>query len=121
MPEPFRDEKTVQYWTDALHQEMAAYRRARRAQLLRLILLPALRASDAAHITQDGMSALISLLHGADYALAIAVLKALQQVGDARAIPAVQSLEMVSVSPTHLRSRWLQISNGQWLGSWGEV
>jgi len=54
-------------------------------------ILPGLQASDAEHVTLEGMDALISLLlRSTDVDLAIAVLKGLEQIGDARALPAVE-------------------------------
>lgn len=55
-------------------------------------ILPRLQARDAAHITPEGMEALIALLRMADASLGVAILKALEQVGDARAIPTVERL-----------------------------
>ncbi len=67
-----------------------------------LSILPSLRASDRECIDAEGMAALISLLawgeglsvatSGADVDLKLAILRALEQVGDARAIPAVRKL-----------------------------
>lgn len=54
-------------------------------------ILPKLQASDARHVNEDGMDALIGLLsRWHDYGLVVAILKALEQIGDERAIPAVQ-------------------------------
>jgi hypothetical protein len=55
-------------------------------------LLPRLRASDAAAITPDGMRALLGLLRSRESETVIAVLGALRQVGDARALPVVREL-----------------------------
>jgi len=63
-------------------------------------VLPMLKASDAERITPEGMRALIAILNirgtGVagliDMGLILAVLDALKQVGDARAIPAVERL-----------------------------
>lgn len=58
-------------------------------------LLPSLKASDASLITPDGMKALLALLSPrklTNLKLVHAALDALKQVGDARAIPAVQKL-----------------------------
>ncbi len=198
--EPFRDEKGVEYWTEALHQELRALRQTRWRKAIRLLLLtatvlgvwkllgfnfhfwwiwmfwgggaaadnagarvraasalvrsgdpravsalaiayhadmatrgvagpglkemlPRLRASDAAHITPEGMKALLGLLRGPDYSLTIAVLNTLQQVGDARAIPAVEAVEAETAPPTRLWSWWPQVWYGEWVGnpSWDEV
>jgi hypothetical protein len=65
-----------------------------------LDVLPMLKASDAERITPDGMRALVAILSVrglqmtglVDTGLIMAVLEALKQVGDARAIPAVERL-----------------------------
>jgi hypothetical protein len=57
-------------------------------------LLPLMTASDARLVDDRGMSALISILNRRhlNSQLVLAVLRALQQIGDARAIPAVEKL-----------------------------
>ncbi len=55
-------------------------------------LLPRIRASDAAYIDAEGMQALILLLPDAPETVQLALLQALEQVGDKRAIPAVSEL-----------------------------
>lgn len=62
------------------------------AQQALLNLLPRVRASDAAYIDAEGMAALIELLR-VDYdALRLALLPALEQIGDERAIPMVMGV-----------------------------
>lgn len=68
-----------------------------------LSILPSLRASDREHIDSDAMDALLSLLPwregvraGTDrleLELKLAILGALEQIGDARALPAVRRLQ----------------------------
>ncbi len=57
-------------------------------------LLPLMTASDARLVDDRGMAALISILNrrNINVPLVVAVLKAMQQIGDARAIPAVEKL-----------------------------
>jgi hypothetical protein len=56
-------------------------------------LLPRLHASDAQHISPEGMDSLLALLDPRrPRALQMAIVQALQQVGDARAIPAVERI-----------------------------
>ncbi|HSV74169.1 MAG TPA: hypothetical protein VLH79_10455 [Chthonomonadales bacterium] len=57
-------------------------------------LLPQLRASHAPLITEAGMAGLLSILtfHNVTPALWMGVLRALEQVGDSRAIPAVKRM-----------------------------
>lgn len=55
-------------------------------------LLPRVRASDAAYITSEQMNALLTLGYHADSNIRTALLAALEQVGDARAVPVVQNL-----------------------------
>lgn len=56
-------------------------------------ILPRLRASDARHITPEGMEALLYLLRRTpDAKLTLLVLKSLEQIGDERALPLVQGL-----------------------------
>lgn len=62
-------------------------------------LLPRVRTNDAVYITPDQMQALLSLLEDYDDRLRIAVLTALEQIGDARAIPYVMQLSLFA-SPT---------------------
>ncbi|MBM3496053.1 MAG: hypothetical protein FJX72_17290 [Armatimonadetes bacterium] len=59
-------------------------------------LLPLMTASDARLVDERGMAALISILrwNHVKVRLYVAVLKALQQIGDARAIPAVEKLRV---------------------------
>jgi hypothetical protein len=68
-----------------------------------LSILPTVRASDREHVDSDAMSALLALLpwkegmsvgtNAADVALKLAILRALEQIGDGRAIPAVKRLQ----------------------------
>jgi hypothetical protein len=61
--------------------------------------LPTLRANDAVHMTPEGMAALLGLLQFFDdEKLLIAILGALEQVGDAKAVPAVERL-LVATAP----------------------
>jgi len=62
-------------------------------------LLPQLRASDAPLISEAGMSGLLSILSYRNVSppLWLAVLRALEQVGDARAIPAVKRVVSLPV------------------------
>jgi HEAT repeat protein len=55
-------------------------------------LLPKLQAGDAESLSPESMDALIRVLGGRDRDLSIAILKALEQVGDERALPAVERL-----------------------------
>jgi hypothetical protein len=57
-------------------------------------LLPRVRASDAAYIAPDQMNALLHLGYSDDYGqnLKIPLLTALEQIGDARALPVVEYL-----------------------------
>ena len=55
-------------------------------------LLPRVRASDAAFIDAEGMAALVALLKVEDDPLLLALLQALEQIGDARAVPGVLAL-----------------------------
>jgi hypothetical protein len=56
-------------------------------------ILPQLRASDADAVTEQGMNALLNLLgRTADMTLQVAILRALEQVGDERAISIVEML-----------------------------
>ena len=66
-----------------------------------IVLLPKMRASDASLLTwrhRHTLNALLrqrffeSWMNGADYSLALAILKAYEQVGDAKAIPIVERL-----------------------------
>ena len=64
-------------------------------------LLPRVRANHAGDITPAQMNALLELAFRSEPALQIAVLQALEQIGDGRAVPVVQNL---SLSP-HPRVR----------------
>jgi HEAT repeat protein len=55
-------------------------------------LLPRVQASDRQHVTLPEMEALLKALGGRDEGLIVAILKALEQVGDERALPAVEGL-----------------------------
>ena len=57
-------------------------------------LLPRVRASHAAHVTPDQMNALLELAFSSNSPMQIAVLQALEQIGDQRAIPLVQNLAL---------------------------
>ena len=61
-----------------------------------LNLLPRVRANHAAAITPDQMNALLELAFRSNFWMQIAVLKALEQIGDQRAIPVVQNLTLSS-------------------------
>ena len=61
-----------------------------------LALLPRVKANHAAYITPDQMNALLELAFRSDAAMQIATLKALEQIGDQRAIPVVENL---AISP----------------------
>ena len=63
-----------------------------------LALLPRVRADHAAFITADQMNALLELGFRSQPGMQISVLKALEQVGDQRAIPMVENLVL---SPHH--------------------
>jgi hypothetical protein len=66
---------------------------ARRAESGLRSILPQLRASDSEHITEEGMNAILALLgRTADPPLQVAILRALEQVGDNRAISLVDML-----------------------------
>jgi hypothetical protein len=72
-------------------------------------ILPGLQASDAQYVTDEGMDALIALLKMADDDLLLAALKGLEQVGDSRAIPAVEALLEDSLEGglvSSARQRW---------------
>lgn len=55
-------------------------------------LLPSMRADEAEFVTADGMRHLIDLLRSRDPALVVAILRCFEQIGDARALPAVSRL-----------------------------
>jgi HEAT repeat protein len=55
-------------------------------------LLPRVQASDKQYITQEEMDTLIRALGGKDHLLTIAILRALEQVGDEKALPKVERL-----------------------------
>jgi hypothetical protein len=55
-------------------------------------LLPTLRSSDAGHISDKGMIALLDLLKTNDPELLIAILRGLEQIGDRRAVDPVKSI-----------------------------
>ena len=57
-------------------------------------LLPSVRADHAGDITPPQMNALLELAFRSEPAMQIAVLKALEQIGDARAVPVVQNLSL---------------------------
>lgn len=61
-------------------------------------LLPLFQHSNAVVLSNEGMDALISLLGKGKPPLRIAILKALEQVGDERAVPAVERLTNSFVS-----------------------
>lgn len=75
-------------------------------------ILPTLKASDAKHITPEGLKALLSALRigvGSDFRLMLAVLEALKQVGTPACIPAVQSLLVAPYSVRvliHYADKW---------------
>jgi len=62
------------------------------AQQALINLLPRVRASDAGFVDAEGMKALIELLREDYDELRLALLKALEQIGDERAIPMVTDL-----------------------------
>ncbi len=62
------------------------------AQDALLKLLPRIRASDATYIDAEGMKALIGLLREDFDPLRLAILQALEQIGDERAVPMVMDL-----------------------------
>jgi len=66
-------------------------------------LLPRVRAGDAAYITAEPMQALLSLLETGSDSLRIALLQALEQIGDERAIPYVNYL--IVFGPSSVRRR----------------
>lgn len=68
----------------------------RAANFALLTLLPRVRADHAAFITSDQMNALLELGFHSPPGMQIAVLKALEQVGDQRAIPVVENLVLSS-------------------------
>ena len=55
-------------------------------------LLPDLKASDAALLDTEQRAHLYHALNGKDIALSLAILKALEQVGDSKALPIVEKL-----------------------------
>jgi hypothetical protein len=55
-------------------------------------LLPRVRASDAAYIDREQMAALLTLAEHGNAHMQTVLLRALEQIGDERAIPAVESL-----------------------------
>jgi hypothetical protein len=80
-------------------------------------LLPQLKPEDARHISTEGMQALLKLLDRPDGLLAIPILKALEQVGDVRAIPMVQRITS-SMKPASFwkmislpENEWWQVQN----------
>jgi hypothetical protein len=86
-----------------------------------LKLLPLMQASNAGLLTDDGMNALVSLLNRNDPALLLNILKALEQVGDERALPAVEKLAAAHVPPGDLGAiirgewdAWIHSSNVSW-------
>lgn len=62
-------------------------------------LLPQVKASDKRHIQPEEMNALLKALDGHDDALRVAILKALEQIGDAKAIPHVERIIAGPVTP----------------------
>lgn len=62
-------------------------------------LLPSVKASDKRHIQPEEMNALLKALDGRDDALRVAILKALAQIGDAKAIPHVERIIAGPVTP----------------------
>src|SRR5262249_22079062 len=65
-------------------------------------LLPQVKASDKQHIQPDEMNALLKALESKDGALRVAILKALEQIGDERAFPYVQHI-CLRYSPYQVR------------------
>lgn len=55
-------------------------------------LLPKVKASDKQHITAAEMNSLLKRLGGKDHRLTLAILKALEQIGDERALPKVEAI-----------------------------
>ncbi len=86
------DKRAVNVLALAYHSGDDSTRKVAGEALVRL--LPMMTASDARLVDDRGMAALISILNRRhmNSALMVAVLKALQQIGDARAIPAVEKL-----------------------------
>ncbi len=72
------------------------------AETALLKLLPQVRASHAGYVDADQMAALLSIAHGDDASLKVALLRALEQIGDSRAIPTVEHL---------LRDNWKIVRN----------
>lgn len=68
-------------------------------------LLPRVQANHAAYITPDQMNALLELAFRSNIYMQLAVLKALEQIGDQRAIPVVQNLAMSPDSAVRERAK----------------
>jgi hypothetical protein len=64
-------------------------------------LSPRVQASDAPFITPEGMDALLELLYSQNLPLMSALLTALEQVGDARAVPVLERLAEATDTPSH--------------------
>ena len=75
-------------------------------------LLLKLKASDREYLTEDGMDALLALLKCGDVELDFAILTALQQVGDVRAIPAVEAFARLPHQnmPPLFRNGWKRLT-----------
>lgn len=84
----------------------ALVRRGAEEALLKL--LPRVRAGDAAYITEKPMQALLSLLETGNDPLRIALLRALEQIGDERAIPYVNSLIVFGSPPVRRQAEQCQ-------------
>lgn len=64
-------------------------------------LLPQVQASDKQYVSDVEMAILLKQLDGKNFSLVIAILKALEQIGDARAIPKVERIVDAPFSPQY--------------------
>jgi HEAT repeat protein len=75
------------------------------------VALPQLRANDRSPLSVEEREALLKTLEGEDYALIVAVLKALEQIGDERALPAVEKL-LATETSEHRNLFWTRLLYG---------
>jgi hypothetical protein len=86
----FEDIRAVGPLAEALEYQDKGLRSEAEAALIRL--LPRLQASDAGHLNEDQRKCLHRALYCKNTSLVLAILKALEQVGDEKALPYVEKL-----------------------------
>jgi hypothetical protein len=86
----FEDIRSVGPLAEALEYQDRELKAIAESKLTRL--LPRLRASDASLLDEEQRKCLYRALRGRDTNLILAVLKALEQIGDEQAVPFVQKL-----------------------------